>query len=80
MTSQQSGFEVSSGVAAHQRVPQHRVVHLALGRRAGLEDLHDNMRFGSTAKVLAKCRLEYYSISECIAISPDQSPALWKIA
>ena len=24
------------------------------------------MRFGSTAKVLLKCRLKYYRISECI--------------
>ena len=27
------------------------------------------MRFGSTAKVLAKCMLEYYRISECKVIS-----------
>ena len=25
------------------------------------------MRFGSTAKVLAKCKLKYYRISECEA-------------
>ena len=25
------------------------------------------MRFGSTAKVLAKCKLKYYRISECVA-------------
>ena len=24
------------------------------------------MRFGSTAKVLLKCKLEYYRISECV--------------
>ncbi len=24
------------------------------------------MRFGSTAKVLAKCKLKYYRISECL--------------
>ena len=27
---------------------------------------HCTMRFGSTAKVLAKCRLKYYRFSECI--------------
>ena len=27
---------------------------------------HRTMRFGSTAKILAKCRLKYYRISECI--------------
>ncbi len=26
------------------------------------------MRFGSTAKVLAKCMLKYYRISECVAV------------
>ena len=26
------------------------------------------MRFGSTAKVLAECKLEYYRISECIPV------------
>ena len=26
---------------------------------------HCTMRFGSTAKVLLKCKLKYYSISEC---------------
>ncbi len=25
------------------------------------------MRFGSTAKVLLKCKLKYYRISECVA-------------
>ena len=29
------------------------------------------MRFGSTAKVLAKCMLKYYSISECSAMKVD---------
>ena len=31
-------------------------------------DMHDGpstMRFGSTAKVLLKCKLKYYRISEC---------------
>ena len=27
---------------------------------------HGTMRFGSTAKVLAKCKLKYYRISECM--------------
>ncbi len=26
------------------------------------------MRFGSTAKLLAKCKLEYYRISECLKL------------
>ena len=29
-------------------------------------ELHHTMRFGSTATVLAECRLKYYRISECI--------------
>ena len=29
------------------------------------------MRFGSTAKVLLKCKLKYYKISECIGHFPS---------
>ena len=29
-------------------------------------ELHPTMRFVSTAKVLANCKLKYYRISECI--------------
>ena len=32
------------------------------------------MRFGSTAKVLLKCRLKYYRISECKGLCPDLEP------
>ena len=28
------------------------------------------MGFGSTAKVLLKCKLKYYRISECISLAP----------
>ena len=31
---------------------------------------HLTMRFGSTAKVLLKCKLKYYRISECICAIP----------
>ena len=34
------------------------------------------MRFGSTAKVLAKCILKYYRISECVAATQDCLPAV----
>ena len=32
------------------------------------------MRFGSTAKVLLKCKLKYYRISECHAPCPPSPP------
>ena len=32
---------------------------------AGRTNVHHTMRFGSTAKVLLKCKLKYYRISEC---------------
>ena len=45
-------------------------VHLGHNGRctmAGAEwQAHCTMRFGSTAKVLPKCKLKYYRISECI--------------
>ena len=31
-----------------------------------LQNCHGTMRFGSTAKVLARCKLKYYRISECM--------------
>ena len=31
------------------------------------------MRFGSTAKVLAKCMLKYYRISECVSTDSGQT-------
>ena len=30
---------------------------------------HGTMKFGSTAKVLAKCMLKYYRISECMVLA-----------
>ena len=36
----------------------------------------NTMRFGSTAKVLAKCMLKYYRISECRS-PPDAGPCGW---
>ena len=35
-------------------------------RKNGRGSVHHTMRFGSTAKVLLKCKLKYYRISECI--------------
>ena len=32
------------------------------------------MRFGSTAKVLLKCKLKYYRISECVPPKTYRSP------
>ena len=34
--------------------------------------LSHTMRFGSTAKVLLKCKLKYYRISECLTRTLDQ--------
>ena len=34
------------------------------------------MRFGSTAKVLLKCKLKYYRISECVELRTVYSGAL----
>ena len=33
------------------------------------------MRFGSTAKVLLKCKLKYYRISECVQLMRDRRHA-----
>ena len=33
------------------------------------------MRFGSTAKVLLKCKLKYYRISECVIFNKDDCPS-----
>ncbi len=41
--------------------PQRTCIHLAC---------KGTMRFGSTAKVLAKCKLKYYRISECRGMLP----------
>ena len=35
------------------------------------------MRFGSTAKVLLKCKLKYYRISECVRC-PERAQLLWQ--
>ena len=36
------------------------------------------MRFGSTAKVLAECKLKYYRISQCIA--HDLGITAWRLS
>ena len=36
---------------------------------------HGTMRFGSTAKVLLKCKLKYYRISECMEPPQSQAPS-----
>ena len=37
------------------------------------------MRFGSTAKVLLKCKLKYYRISECIPTHGHLSPSICRV-
>ena len=38
--------------------------------RPALSRAHGTMRFGSAAKVLLKCKLKYYRISECMVLHP----------
>ena len=37
---------------------------------------HGTMRFGSTAKVLLKCRLKCYRISECMVLHPQDQTSV----
>ncbi len=39
--------------------------HVGKGLQGGWHRAQHTMRFGSTAKVLAECKLKYYRISEC---------------
>ena len=51
-----------------------------LGQQISEEPVHSlrenpcTRHYGSTAKVLAKCMLKYYRISECLASGPGTSP------
>ena len=62
------GYPLSGGQLSidglHRLVP--RMQNLLLNiELVGRWDKHSTMRFGSTAKVLLKCKLKYYRISEC---------------